>query len=794
MKIKFSLFFLFLCPFLLSGQSYVLKGKVTDGSNNQPLPFVNVYRSNISRATTTDYNGNYKLELDSAECDVIFRYMGYETITKRIKFNNSKQATVDVTMKNAMQELSGTVISTSKYEQKLEESITSIQLIKPKLIENRNATRLDQAIEQTPGLTIVDNEPQIRGGSGFSSGMGSRVMILIDEIPILRPDAGRPVWNFIPVEDIEQIEILKGASSVIYGSSAINGAINIRTAYPKEFPETKVNIYSSVYSRPEKTYKTSWEGANPIAYGTNLLHSRRFGNFDLVVSGEFSNAPGYIGSEHPKDSTLNSNLSTKGDYENRARFSFGTRYRFKKIPGLSVGLNGNYMYSENAQTWFWYDADTNMYRSYPNSITRFTERMFYLDPYLKYIKKDGASITLKNRYFNSSNSASSDQSTTSQLLYDELQYSNRFKGFGGLTVTAGIMNLWASSYGKVFSGTFDSNKMFTSENLALYVQFEKKFFDRLIFLIGGRWEYYQIADHQEDKPIFRAGLNYTLTPATFIRASFGQGYRYPSIGERYITTNVGKFGFYPNPDLKSESSWNSELGIKQLFKVAGFMGMIDIAGFYQRYDNYVEFNSGYWGKDFTTGLGFKYLNTGKAQIMGIDASIMGTYKITKNIEMNLLLAYTYSLPQALEPDKIYYSEIDTTHSKPNAILSYANSSSDTTDNLLKYRIQHLGKLDVEINFYKSISIGISSCYYSFMKNIDQFFLDIDHPGYFPSGITQYRKYHQKSIFVFDGRVSYTHKNIKLSLIVSNLMNLEYSLRPMSIAAPRLSTLQLVYKI
>ena len=57
-------------------------------------------------------------------------------------------------------------------------------------------------VDKLPGVAVVDNEPQIRGGSGFSSGMGSRVLILLDDIPFLRPDAGRPMWSFIPMEGI----------------------------------------------------------------------------------------------------------------------------------------------------------------------------------------------------------------------------------------------------------------------------------------------------------------------------------------------------------------------------------------------------------------------------------------------------------------------------------------------------------------------------------------------------------------------------------------------------------------
>src|SRR5690606_34288653 len=127
--------------------------------------------------------------------------------------------------------------------------------------------------DQTPGLNIMDGEPQIRGGSGFTFGVGSKVSVLIDDMPMLSGDAGRPEWGFIPVENIEQIEVTKGASSVLSGSSALSGYINIRTAYPKSKPQTKINLYSGFYSRPQADSATWWDDY-PFIHGMNFLHSR----------------------------------------------------------------------------------------------------------------------------------------------------------------------------------------------------------------------------------------------------------------------------------------------------------------------------------------------------------------------------------------------------------------------------------------------------------------------------------------------------------------------------------------
>lgn len=779
--------------FATFSQNTSIVGRITEEGTNNEVPFVNVGIKDQQKGTSSDFKGFYELVLSPGEYVIIFSSVGYEKHSEKINLKAGAKQTLNVILKPIIHDLNTTVVSASKYEQKLEDATNSVEIIKPTLLENKNILTLDKAIENIPGVAIVDNEPQIRGGSGYSSGLGSRVMILIDEIPMMRADAGRPVWSFLPVEDVEQIEVVKGASSVMYGSSALNGAINIRTAYPKDKPLTKVTLHSGIYSVPPKRYTKSWEGFNPIILGASFIHSRRVNNFDYVIGGNFLSDPGCIGSP-PNDTTGD---YEKGEFERNFRLNFGTRVRSVKVEGLTYGLNGNFMHSKNSQSFFWMDADSNIFRSYPGAITNFADFQFYLDPYVKYFGSKGASHSLKNRFYYSNNGANNDQSTMSYFVYNEYQFSKMFKKIGNLILNAGVMNLYSYSYGKVFSGNFNEAGARSSDNLAVYFQAEKKFFNWLTISGGGRWEYFSLNDYQDSKPIFRAGLNIKATKVTYIRASFGQGFRFPSIGERYISTYSGNFGIYPNPDLKSETSWNAEVGIKQLFKIKNFVGFIDVCGFWQEYENYVEFNAALWGRnldslgkpDISKNLGYKFLNTADARVLGLDIAIMGEGKLAKNFSMAVLGGYTFSRPTSLEPHKIYHS--DTLLA---TVFNYVGTSSDTTNYILKYRFEHLAKIDLEFT-YKNISLGVSGRYYGFMRNIDNFFLENDRPGLFHTGIKQYRKEHKNGNVVFDARISYElKKHFKFSFLVNNILNTEYSLRPISVEPPRVTSIQIVYKV
>ncbi|MCQ2287046.1 MAG: TonB-dependent receptor [Bacteroidales bacterium] len=791
-----------------------IHGTVKDSGEGFPLPYAQV-RTNVSDGVVfTDNAGQFTINVLKDSCEVVITYSTYTTYKKKVTFNSKKRdVRLDVRMSPEAQLLDVANVTASKYETNVEKSTNSIVVLTPKQVENQNITTVDGLLNKAGGVAVIDNEPQIRGGSGFSSGMGSRVMIMLDNMPLLRPDAGRPMWSFIPMEDVEQVEILKGAASVVFGSSALTGAINVLTAYPRSEPKTKVSLFAGLYDNPKPSYRTSWMKYNPYKYGVSFLHSRIIKkNFDLVVGGEYFYDKGYIGPEERISVTKENGGSDIGKYERRARFNFATRYRFAKVKGLSVSLNGNLMYSHNNQSFMWYDADTNRYRSYDGSMSRFKDCTFYIDPTIQYAAPNGWVHTLRNRVVFSKNIESTgNQTSQSYVIYDEYQFNKKFRF--NMNLVGGIMNMYSTSYGPLFNGDNSSleSAFMYSDNLAVYAQIEQKFLKNknLTLSAGGRWEMYKLQNVFENKPIFRAGINYQIDKSkTAFRASFGQGYRYPSIGERFIAIHVGRYGFYPNPDLVSETSWNVELGVMQPFMFGkGFKGMIDIAGFYQSYKNYIEFCMGPWGTSgsFMDRFGFRFLNTGPATISGVDINFMAGGEISKNVEYSFSISYNYNNPIAKDPNRTYYTYLGKEY-------NFNNTSSDTTRKVLKYRIEHMAKADLEFTFWQKFSVGVTASYYSAMKNVDKFFFsyDVENPTLSATRIKQLKAMgdlpfcgyynhfnsedYQNGSFVFDARVSYKFKYVSLSFIVKNLFNKSYTLRPLYVEPTRTFTLQAVFQI
>jgi iron complex outermembrane receptor protein len=152
-------------------------------------------------------------------------------------------------------------------------------------------------------------------------------------------------------------------------------------------------------------------------------------------------------------------------------------------------------------------------------------------------------------------------------IYTEYQLWHKLTDY--LDLTAGI----SENFSIINSNMYDDH---TGINVAGYTQFEFRPLYRLKAVAGIRLEQNSL-DGINDKlvPVLRAGLNWQAADFTFLRASFGQGYRYPSIAEKHASTTLGSVIIFPSPEILPESGWSLETGIKQGLAVGEITGQID---------------------------------------------------------------------------------------------------------------------------------------------------------------------------------------------------------------------------
>jgi iron complex outermembrane receptor protein len=780
-----------------TAQDGSVQGTVRDTTDHSPLSGASISFGD-GRSTTTNDSGRFAMALPTGPYTVLVRFIGYADKAVPIHVVAGGNIELDLELSPATSQLDMVVVSAGKFEQRVGEVTQSLSVLPASIIRDRNTTDLSQALDQVPGVVVVDEDPQIRAGSGFSYGAGSRVMMLVDGMPILSGDIGRPNWTFLPIEDIQQVEVVKGASSVLYGSAALSGVINVRSAWPGNSPKTRASVFGGVYGTPGNADSKWWGPDPPLTTGASFFHSQRFKKFDLVIAGNAFGDQGYIGPEPVPADTIAKDPYRLGDggYDHRVRFNFATRWRNQKVLGLNYGVNGNVMKSHSTSVFLWDNLAEGLYRPLPGTLTNTVGTQSYFDPFVNYTGPKGTRHSLRGRWYRQQFDNDNDQSNGNDMLYGEYQVQCGSGLPGSTTITAGITGQHVSSHAMLYSGGPNGDGRNSATNLAGYLQLDKKLMDRLMLSAGMRYEHFQVNEDEQAEPVFRAGATYQLFKGTFLRANYGQGFRFPTIGERYILTSVGSLHIYPDPDLEPETSVNIEGGIKQGFKLGGIAGYVDATVFRQDLDQYVEFTFGQWGEDRSPanllGFGFKSINTGGARITGSEVTLAGKGDLGA-VGITLLFGYTHALPVSTTPDQAYASS--TTTAGTETEVSYASTSSDTTGNILKFRVQDLFRADLGAT-WKRFSAGISVRYNSHVRNIDQAFITFEELGELGDiGIADWMRTHTTGDWITDVRVAYAiTKEVKASFIVNNLSNEVYAIRPMAIEAPRSFQIQLALEL
>lgn len=262
-------------PFGLLSQN-TLKGVVLDGTNNQPLPGVNVLVTGTTNGTTTDFDGNFTLTNIKKGEKISFSYIGFTDET--LIYENQK--TITITLKEDQRELKDVVVigygTTTK-----KDATGSLQSITTKDFNKGSIVSADQLLTgKAPGVRITNNggqpdsAPNIRIRGGASLNANSSPLIVIDGIPVdnTTPAGVSNPLSLINPNDIESFTILKDASAAaIYGSRASNGVIIITT-------------------------KKGSSGAPEFNYSSNITTGKVGKKIDMMNGKQFTN---FIQTYHP---------------------------------------------------------------------------------------------------------------------------------------------------------------------------------------------------------------------------------------------------------------------------------------------------------------------------------------------------------------------------------------------------------------------------------------------------------------------------------------------------------------
>ena len=779
---------------LLWSQSEVLTVVGLDSGNQTiPLPGVTVqWQCGAAEkgVAATDMDGKLVLDGALANCanSCWFRasFVGYETVKTSCE-DLSRDGWM-VTLSPSTESLDEVVVTASIAGATVQEETVPVTVLKPYLTESANAIDLKGLVSKTPGVSIMDGQVSIRGGSGYSYGVGSRVQMLLDGMPLLSGDLGEIWWSYLPMEHVEQVEVVKATASSMYGSGASNGVIHMRTAWPSEQPETHIGVFNGVYSNPDSLSWRWWDYSySPVSNGMSVSHRQRFGKFDLVTGGNALSDKTYLSVGHEQ------------------RLRANVKFRYRASPLWQFGGGYQLQYQQMGRFILWDDFVTNAYLPMDGTSSQDRWLNWHADAWAQFTPLSGGAHYFNARVYQTSRYGEDEEPTmTSNLAM--LQYRYVLHVGEQLSLQAGQMTSIQQSFSSLYPGI-------------QLLTFNPAAFGQMEWALNGwratgglRWEWnlnpgsaslrevqkypvgkrlasdpwFQWIYNESSGPVARFGLNRRLGDHTNLRMSYGESLRFASIAEKYVEgTLTDGISIQGNLDLVSESGNNWELGlVHDIHSDRGSL-LLDASAFLLNYDEMIEYtlrpqvdeDGGIILIDGEPQFFFQPLNLGKTRIAGFETSVTGEGSIA-NVPIRVVAGYTYNYAGDLTNDPAQDSARVYLNNFFDSFNGVSRDSLIVAGSLLKYRNKGAIKVDVEWDM-GPFTAGVALNHQTYIDTLDWYFLELI------DGLVNYREQFTNGAKQWDARLSYTSaQGHRFSLIANNLGNSIVSTRPGIMGAPR----------
>ena len=266
------LFVFMMCIFHTSWSQLFIEGYITD-EKGIPLDGANVHLHETMQGTATDRNGYFRLSnIKSGHYHLHVEYIGYSSINDEININNSSLK-LNYSLQETMLEIDQYLIEESILKTKEKESTLKITMVDKSFLDKHHGFTLMQKLDMLPGINTMNtgtgiSKPMIRG---FSF---NRVVVADKGI---KQEGQQWGWDHgleIDPFDAERIEIIRGPASLIYGSDAIGGVINIRLPELLQDKEVEASVLSTYRSVNHTIGLSAQAKARIGAFSLNLRYSQ----------------------------------------------------------------------------------------------------------------------------------------------------------------------------------------------------------------------------------------------------------------------------------------------------------------------------------------------------------------------------------------------------------------------------------------------------------------------------------------------------------------------------------------
>jgi len=222
----------------------MLFGDVKSVTSKEHIPYVTILVKGTRFGTTTDETGHYKLaNLPLGKCVIIAKFIGYKTQEKEVFMEKGKAVELFFELKEDVMNLEQVVVTGTRTKHYVKDVPIRTEVITSKSIENKNAGNIYDALEGTPGIRVEQQCQYCNFSMIRMQGLGSEnTQVLINGQPVYSGLAAVYGLQQMGTDDVDRVEVIKGAGSALYGSGAIAGAINIITKEPSFVPEVSADV------------------------------------------------------------------------------------------------------------------------------------------------------------------------------------------------------------------------------------------------------------------------------------------------------------------------------------------------------------------------------------------------------------------------------------------------------------------------------------------------------------------------------------------------------------------------
>lgn len=490
----------------------MIAGKVTSAETGKPLHGANVYVAGTSFGAATISDGSFQIDnLASGAYTLKTSFMGYQNHSQKVKVQNNSSIRVHIKLFESVINMDAVLVTATRTEKALKDVPALTQVITHRQLQTTGAMTVQEALDELPAL---DFAPDRHGPNISMHGLGPKyVLFLIDGERMAGEVKGNIDFSRLNTADIERIEIVKGASSSLYGSNAIAGVVNIITRDVQKALELETHTRASKY--------------NELSLGGSVGFRRKWMSSKTTITHKSSD--GY--DLHP--ASINRTIEEYNDLSVKQTFTYTPREK------LTIRAGGGYFVREKLEARRtlrnkypkYYDLSMNIGAEYKLNPRLDLEASWYYD---NYDTKDVMMLLDEER-------------RTYQNLNNTGRILTRYSISNDHMLITGFELMWD----KVFS-----TRIFGENHKAQ---------DRTLFMqddiqLGTKWKTvpgFRLNNHSEYGTHFTPSLSLMFQALPInLRATYARGFKSPTLKELYFNWDHGGGGpyVYGNPDLKPETS------------------------------------------------------------------------------------------------------------------------------------------------------------------------------------------------------------------------------------------------